>query len=347
MEFKIYSALDKEWGTILESFPAHLTDLYYLPQWYQSWAQHEHAEALCLYCEVDGYRFLYPFFKKKIENYDLKDDFYDIQSAYGYGGVIANKELIPAKVEKQFNDIISAWLLDNNVIAEFIRENPLISNVRRHAEYDCVRQNIYIETTKNYRIPDKQARQNIAKALSSNLSIMFDYNMEYLDEFIKLYKLTQQRLNMHQYYDFSSSYFESIKELLAEYSTLIFIVNNGQIIAGGLYISRHEKASLHLTASKVEYQILRANDLLYFGAIQLSLKNGVAILNVGGGTSNDPNDSLFRFKKKYSDNLKEVRIGKIIHNKEIYEKLTHDWEINHPSLLAKYDNYFLKYHQEA
>jgi hypothetical protein len=347
MVFKILSFTDSEWNSILDSFPAHLKDVYYLPEWYQSWSEHEDAEAMCIYYEEQGIRFLYPFFKKKIKNYDLNDDFYDIQSAYGYGGVIANKEVIPEKISKQFNDTVSVWLKDNRVIAEFIRENPLINNVKREADYSCVRKNVYIETLSNYRIPDKQARQNIAKAQSSNLAISYDSKLDYLDEFIKLYKLTQERLNMHPYYDFNQAYFSNFKELLASYSTLIHIITNGQIIASGLYITYHEKAHLHLAASRVEYQILRANDLLYYGAIQLAMETNVKLLNVGGGTTNDPDDSLFKFKRKFSHNVKQVRIGKIIHNKEIYDKLTRDWEASHPALLNKYNNYFLKYHQEA
>lgn len=347
MEFKIYTIADREWKSVFERFPDHLKDVYYLPQWYESWSEHEHAEPLCIYFEADGFQFLYPFFRKKIENTALNDDFYDIQSAYGYGGVIADKENIPVKIQKQFNDIVSAWLQDSKVIAEFIRENPLINNVKREAEYTCVRQNVYIETISNYRIPDKQARQNITKALSSNLTILYDHKLDYLDEFTNLYKLTQQRLNMHPYYNFGHTYFSRFKELLGGYSTLIHVVNNGQIVASGLYINHHEKATLHLAASRVEYQILRANDLLYYGAIHLAMETNAELLNVGGGTTKDPDDSLLRFKKKFSNNLKQVRIGKLIHNSEIYNKLTREWEITHPALLNKYNNYFLKYHQEA
>lgn len=347
MEFKVFTVSDEEWKTTLESFPGELKDVYYLPQWFQTWTDHEKAEAFCIYFETEGIKFLYPFFRKKITNYDLNAEYYDIQSAYGYGGVIANSHQVPEEIEKQFNSLVSEWLYDNKVIAEFIRENPLIKNVSRDAEYSSVRQNVYIETGDSYKIPDKQARQNVAKALSADLSVRYDYNLDNIDEFINLYKLTQQRLNMHPYYDFDCSYFYKFKELLASYATLIHIVKDDQIIAGGLYIKHLEKASLHLAASKVEYQILRSNDLLYAATIELSMKNGVSILNVGGGMTNDLNDTLFRFKKKYSSNIKEVRVGKIIHNKEVYDKLTKDWESNHPELKIKYHHYFLKYHQQV
>lgn len=347
MNFNIYELSDIDWSKKLDLIPILNKDINFLPEWYHTWSSHEtDAEALCISFTYDDFIFLYPFFRKRINNYDLANDYYDIQSAYGYGGVIANKTHVPYEISEKFNRYVTEWLLDNRVIAEFIRDHPLLSYIRRKADYIPVRKNVFIETT-NYKIPDKRARQNVSRSIASNCAILYDDKCEYIDEFADLYMLTAERLGVRSYYRFSTDYFNKVKKHLSEYASLIHITKDNNIVASGLYLKYHEKGNLHLTASKIEYQILRANDLLFYAAIQYSIHNQVKILNIGGGLGNDADDSLLRFKSKFSNNLVNVYIGKNILNKDIFEKIIKTWEHRHPELVSKYCNYFLKYHQEA
>lgn len=347
MDFRVFKLDNKEWGKTLEYFPVLNKDINYYPDWFYTWEQHEKAEALCLFAELDHIYFLYPFFLKKIENYDLDKVYYDVQSAYGYGGILTSNQIVPDKTGKRFNQLVTEWMEANSIIAEFIRENPLLNHFRREASYCLARTNVYIDTHQDYKIPDKRARQNINKSLQMNASIIYDEDLKLMDEFEALYSSTAERLKMHQYYHFGKSYFSKVAVHLKDYSALIHIKYKDTLIASGLYIKHHEKGNLHLAGSLMDYQDVRPNDLLYYGAINFSLEQGVKILNVGGGTSTDPDDTLFRFKAKYSKNYKQVFIGKKIINEKIYNKLILNWENRYPQLSFKYRNYFLKYHQEA
>lgn len=348
MKFNVFDIRNKQWSDTLDLIPASHKDVNFLSGWYQSWSSHEeNAEALCLNFIYGDYIFLYPFFRKKIKDYDLATEYYDIQSAYGYGGVIVNRSDIPQEIADKFNKYVTEWLHDNRVIAEFIRVHPLLSYFKRNVEYIPVRKNILINTSSEYKIPDKHARQNISKAIASNCTIVYDENCEYMNEFADLYLLTAERLRVRSFYKFSPEYFSLVKSLLKKYTVLIHILKDDTIVASGLLFKHHEKGNLHLTASKVEYQILRANDLLYYATIQYSIDNQIKVLNVGGGLGNKPDDSLLRFKSKFSNNLTDIYIGKNILNKAVFDKITKTWELRHPELVLKYCNYFLKYHQEA
>ncbi|HLO90440.1 MAG TPA: GNAT family N-acetyltransferase [Lentimicrobium sp.] len=346
MEFNIYNVESTGWKAAFDLIPNELKDLNFTPEWYQTWINHEAAEPICIHFEEDGFHFLYPFFRRRIKNYNLSKEYFDIQSAYGYGGVIVSHSIIPPALGHVFNKLTSSWLHDNNIVAEFIREHPLLTSFRRKAEYNTVRKNVYIETSASYKIPDKCARQNIAKALSHNATILYDEECNYLPEFIKLYQMTARRLGMHPYYNFSDDYFYKVKNLLGNHCCLIHIIKDDVIIASAMYLIYNDRANLHLTASRVEYQIIRSNDLLYYAAIEYSKKRGVKTLNVGGGLTADANDSLFRFKLKYASYQKDVMVGKNILNPAVYENLTKAWESRYPGLVKKYDNYLLKYHQQ-
>ena len=44
------------------------------------------------------------------------------------------------------------------------------------------------------------------------------------------------------------------------------------------------------------------------------------MVHFGGGLTNLENDNLFKFKKKFSNNILNYRIGLSIHNKKVFNK---------------------------
>lgn len=343
MKCEVFSLHDDQWTNALKNIPPENYDINFLPDWHRTWIEYEEAEPVCLYLIIEGIHFLYPFLKKRVPYGVSGAEFYDVQSAYGYGGIIASESKLSEKIIYRLNEVIDKWLTSNNVIAEFIRIHPLFSYCLRNAELIRVRRNVYVDQFDNYFIPSKQARQNISKAVSSGLAIEYDDQFEHLDKFIKLYNITAARLEMNSYYRFTESYFNAVKRHLLIHSTLIHIKHENEFIAGGLYQHLNSTANIHLAGSNFAYQHLRPNDLLFKASIELSIKNGVKSLCLGGGTSNDSNDSLFRFKAKYGTNIKEVLIGKKIHNPIVFQRAISEWKERYPELAIKHKGYFLKY----
>lgn len=346
MKFEVYSSYDQEWSDIINQFPSQNTDIYFLREWYQTWLSYEDSEAFCIHCEIDGFRFLYPFLKRKISKYSLSKKYFDIQSAYGYGGIISSLEIVPSDIQSKLNSLIDDYLHDSSVIAEFIRVHPLLDSVLRTSEYSVVRKNVFVITSESYRIPHKQARQNISRAKSANLEVQIDASFRHLDEFIRLYRLTAGRLNMSGYYWFNEDYFNRVVEMMRGMSTLIHISYQGQIIASGLLLFYNGKASLHLAASDDAYFNFRPNDFLYYATIEYCKEANINILNLGGGLSSNQDDSLFKFKTKYGSFSKDVIVGKNIINREIYKMISQEWSSIYPELVEKYRNYLLCYRME-
>lgn len=346
MKLEVYDANDTGWAGSLRRIPPENADINFTPEWYLTWQEHEQAIPRCIVAETDGYLFFYPFLLKPIEGYDLGNTYYDIQTAYGYGGVITNHTDVPPELISRFNMEVNHWLTDNNVVAEFIREHPLLNHCRRDAEYFRVRHNVYIETSRKYIVPDKKARQNVSKVRRNpEISIQIDSEMSHLDEFIRLYNMNAIRLNMGSFYHFPDSYFRSVKDMLHHHARLIHIRYQDKIINTALFLFYGNKGTMHLAGSDHQYQAIRGNDLLYYIAIELSKNIGLEILSIGGGLTTAEDDSLFRFKSKFSNFHKEVMAGKKILNPAVFDELTSQWEKKYPELKEKYRNFFLKYRQ--
>ena len=100
----------------------------------------------------------------------------------------------------------------------------------------------------------------------------------------------------------------------------------------------------HLGSSNPDKLHLRPNDLLFSEMFLRGKDLGCHYLNLGGGISNDSNDSLFAFKKKFGTIYKAIYIGKKIYDRNLYEDIEKQWKKKHPSLVTKYKNILQKHH---
>ena len=90
---KILTGKDvQEWNGFLSQLPKERRDVYFTPEYYSLYEAYGDGEAQCFVFEKDGELALYPFLKNPITTlgYDLDKEYYDIQGAYGYNGVIAS-----------------------------------------------------------------------------------------------------------------------------------------------------------------------------------------------------------------------------------------------------------------
>lgn len=347
MTFNVFNADDQGWSEAINKIPKESSDINFMPEWYKTWEEYEKATAQCIVAEIEGFTFVYPFLISPIEGYNTEKTYFDIQTAYGYGGVVTSNKIVPPAVVGLFNKKVDEWLIERNVVAEFIREHPLINYLRREADFVKVRQNVYVPLSQDYKIPDSKTRQKISKALRNNeLRILIDDQLEFMDEFIQLYNLNARRIGMGDYYFFPDDYFNKVKTLLAGNTKLIHVLYNEKIINSVLCFTYGNKGTLHLAGADHEYQALKANDFMYYSAIKHYADLGLEILAIGGGLSAREDDSLFHFKKKFSDVHLDVMVGKRIINPEAYHDLITQWHNKFPHLADKYKNFFLKYRME-
>lgn len=347
MNFEI---LDKNnlqrWQKILTRFPKEKLDIYFTPNYYRTWVAHEDAEPFCIYAKCTDTEFLYPFFKKEINRYGLNGVYYDIYTAYGYGGVISNCDSIPKYILNKFNARFDDWCKEEGVVAEFIRESPLVNEKQgfvREAEYSVVRQNVYVKINKDYTISSDGAKKSIKRAIKSNLVAEIDDKLKTVKDFAQLYNPAVKRLKMDKYYLFPQDYYDNVIKFLSGNAKIINIRLNNEIIASAFYLHYSDKGSYHLAASNPDFRKFCSNDLLLKTMIDHSVYLGKNILTLGGGTTNDSRDSLFVFKSKFGNMIKDVYIGKRIHDSGIYNKLCNIWLRESPDLQGQYKNFFLKY----
>ena len=325
----------EEWSKKISFLPKINRDVYFLPEYYSLYQNYGDGEALCFVFEQDGEIVLYPFLKNPITplGYELSKEYYDIQGAYGYNGIITSSDA--TEFIAAFWEAFDAWCIANDIIAEFTRFHPLLINQRLASP----RMNMFYsrhtvsldlgltedEIWKN-QISSKN-RNMIRKAEKEGVTIV---ESDDYDTFKRLYDGTMINLHAENFYFFPQTYFDEYRETFKGKSMLCLAMYDSKAIAGSMFMFSEDYAHYHLSARDREYSRYAANNLILWYAILKAKERGCKWFHFGGGTTGNENDSLLRFKKEFSKTETEFWIGKRVHNQAVYDEVLLQWQTKFP-----------------
>lgn len=332
--FKILSLSDsQEWKGFFAKMPSPQSDVYFWPEYYSLYHNYGDGEAQCFVFEKNGELAIYPFLKNSIKTlgYQLDKEYYDIQGAYGYNGLISTTEdaVFIADFWKEFD----AYCQENDIIAEFMRFHPVLNNQRlassqmktfysRHTvALDLIDDDIWM-----HQISSKN-RNMIRKAEKEGVIIVESDDYE---TFRKLYDGTMTDLHAEDFYFFPPSYYEEYKQTFKDKSLLCLAILAGKVIAGSMFMFSDDYAHYHLSARDRDYSRYAANNLILWYGIRKAKERGCKWFHFGGGTTGEDDDSLLKFKKEFSKTLCEFWIGKRVHNQKVYDKIVEQWKTKYP-----------------
>ncbi|MDR3610259.1 MAG: GNAT family N-acetyltransferase [Ignavibacteriaceae bacterium] len=292
---------------------------------------------------------LYPFMMNNVNvlGYELDESYYDIQGAYGYNGVVTSS-YEPLFIKKFYYEL-QRYCLSNNIIAEFTRFHPLLKNEefsRGYLEINYNRPTVYIDLINSYNVIYENfahsVKSNLKKAKENNLSAsIYKHEYPYKKEFIEMYNETMKRVNVISKNAYDTNFFERTFNNLPIIHFVIF--KDNMPIASAICLAHNNYLHIHLEVSRKEYWYLRPNDLLIKEIIQYGSDNGYTKIHLGGGRTVSPDDSLLRFKKKFSNLTSDFYIGGKIYDEKVYTNVCKQWNDRYQHLANKYKNNILKY----
>lgn len=331
-----------KWNEYLNEFEECQKDVYFSEEYVKLYETTE-SKALCAVCIEDDKVLLLPFLRKEIEGY------YDFETAYGYGGPIANTD------DQSWIDIalenMQSCFEKENYICGFVRFHSLLDNAEKCRKYIDVlfdRTTVAINTIESEdeiwanQIISKN-RNMIRKAEKNELVYEAEYGFESLPEFIKLYNSTMQRLEAEEFYFFDEKYYQSFVNNFKNKAFLGTVKKDGELICAALFMYSQDYGHYHLEGSNSEYSKLAANNLLLWKTALEFHKLGVKEFHLGGGYNGEPDNSLLKFKKAFSNNTKEFYIGKWIFNNTKYNEVKSEWAKKNPDKVEKFGKLLLCY----
>lgn len=333
------------WNVYLDFFPKCRRDIYFEEEYvrlYETLTE----KATCFVYREGNKCLLYPFLLRAFQYGGV--DCFDFETAYGYGGPIANVE--DKDFEERALQEFFRMCKANNYVAGFTRFHPLLKNWQhfdtigklifdRHTIAVSVKNNL--EEIWMCEIHTKN-RNVIKKGEKSGLKFLVDDEFKHIDEFAMLYRKTMDKLHADEFYYFDEKYYRNFKTNIPN-SFLGVVYLEEQMIAAAIFFYSELYGHYHLAGSDVHYLKYMPNNYLLWNACKELNRRNVCLFHLGGGTTSDENDSLYEFKSRFSKSRYDFYIGKLIFNEKMYNSLVTDWETNNPNKKDKYKYYLLKY----
>jgi len=330
------------WNSYLNRIPSEKKDIYYTEE-YTRLYESDADRSLCVVGEGDGNIILMPFLRGKVR------DYYDFETAYGYGGPISNSDS-DLWIVKALHEMHN-FFKDAGYICGFIRFHPLLQNALPCKEcFNVIYDRKTIAVDMRYtqdeiwtnQISSKN-RNMIRKAEKNGLSYKAEYDFKSLHHFIDLYNETMQRIGADEFYFFSEQYHHNFADRLKGNAFLGTVLLDSEVVGAALLMRSGEYGHYHLAGSNRKKGSLGINNYLLWKTIEEMKGTTVKQFHLGGGTGPSKDDSLFKFKSAFSNQERDFYIGKWIFDEVVYQDVCNEWEMKYPDIKDKYRNLLLKY----
>ena len=284
----IFSLSDSDtWNKKLKSLEQQ--DIYFTPEYYSLYETNGDGTAFCFHFEEDGNIALFPFLKNSVNKlgFHLGQEYFDIQGAYGYNGVISNcydKNFI-----NKFYVSFNQFCQQENIITEFNRFHPLLNNhLFSETNMDILfdRKTVYLDisdTIENIwsNSYSSKNRNMIRKALKNNVEIIVSNDKDDYLKFYEIYVETMNNVKSEEYLFFNEQYFLNFIKYLS-YNHYLIIAKLGNEYIGGMSLMTMGKyAHYHLSARKSEYGKIALNNLFLDYAINIAKDNNCKQFHFG------------------------------------------------------------------
>lgn len=244
----------------------------------------------------------------------------DLQSAYGYGGPLANCEDsdFAARAWAAYQD----WCAKESILAEFVRFHPLCENWRYYGgESRDERATVVIPLAG----PDPAAgyetrcRTAVRKARNAGIETEWLDPAACAERFAGFYREGMASIGADVFYFFDDAYFASLACMPGV--SLLACHLKGDWLSAGLFLRCGDTAEYHLSATTPAGRRLGATNLLIDAAAEQACAEGASRLYLGGGTDAAEDNPLFFFKRSFSALRAPYRIGHALHRPADYVAL--------------------------
>lgn len=339
-------ALLTKWNDLLATLPFAEQDVYFKEEYVRLY-ETDIEKAVCCVVSEEEQMMLFPFLRRTFE-FQGKE-YHDFETAYGYGGPVWNN------ADDSFKEKALKYMVEElgkqHYVAGFVRFHPLLHNQeafetvgRLIADRHTIAINLdqTMDEVWSNEIHSKN-RNVIRKAEKAGCTFVVDDKYEHLDDFIRLYDSTMDKLSADGFYYFDSNYYKHLVEGIPNSFLGCVKDAEGKIISSAIFMYSGSYGHYHLSGSDKSQLSLSPNNLMLWEAAKELQKRGVKRFHLGGGTTGNEDDSLFLFKRRFSKDTCQFYIGKLVFNLEAYNAICADWEQKNPDKAEHYKHHLLKY----
>lgn len=310
----------KEWDAYINKSKMH--------EVYHTWYYHslnKEGEALLFVYEEDAFFIALPVIKRKVEN----SPFFDMTSAYGYCGPMSDTDLATLSTQtiECFKAAFVNFMKEENAICIFSRLHPFINQHHILESIGGLQENgttLYMDLS----LPledqrgkyDRRLFRQIRKLREKGYVIKEVNSLDAIKNFTEMYCKNMDRVNASPHYYFDEQYFADLLNVDGFENKLLLIYDGKELICGALLLLSDYIIRNHLSATSPEYLKESPSKLLTDEISMIGRRLGKKIFHLGGGVGGKE-DSLFTFKRYFSDLQVKDHIWCYINDEPAYNEL--------------------------
>lgn len=302
-------------------------DVYHLPEYVRLLGDRAGARAGAFLVNDGDGELLVPILVRQLPDGVGEEGWCDASSPYGYPGPLFSPSLRSRQHGRLWAELVRCANA-SNIVSLFIRSHPLLTpEPDKSWESTTIVEHgrvVYVDLAEDIETIYGQRREDTHRDLRSlkkaGFGIVMDDWHRYPD-FIRIYRETMRRVGADEYYLFENGYFEGLRRALDGRLHLCTVVApNDDIAAGGLFMECRGIYQYHLGATNGDYRDSSPSKLMFDGVIEWAQARNGTHLNLGGGLGGKE-DSLFHFKKGWSDHTRPFHSLRVVPNQTRYRSL--------------------------
>jgi hypothetical protein len=219
------------------------------------------------------------------------------------------------------------FLFDGNYVSVFLRMNPFYNHQLILNEFGDVYENgkvVVIDLSGS--IEDQRRRYSrtqlagVKSAINKGYYVKEEKGADAIKVFKEIYEENMKRVGATDSYLFDERYYSEMLNN-TEYDARLFMAYKGDVVTcGAIAVFTKEIIQSHLIGTRYEYLCDSPAKFLLDGIGEIGREFGMRYYNLGGGLGFQK-DSLFDWKKAFSDIFFDYRTWRYIANPAVYQQL--------------------------
>lgn len=305
-------------------------DIYYQPEYLICDAQMQDGTYELAVCVSGESIWVYPYILLPIS----ETNYFDLSSPYGYAGPATNAGDLHQIAEIELLKYIRSR---GDIVTEFVRYHYRYNEtlVFQHQINNVLNRRVVICPTRDHdeiwMTEFSGTNRNLVRKLEKegfNWSVS-TFQQEHVAAFDTAYRANMSYTGASDFYLFDLEFYTNLIAHLGDKLLYATVEKDNEVFASALFFVSGDIVTYYLSARNLSYPKVPGSNLLLSKMAFWSQMNGYTILNLGGGLSLNENDHLFKFKSNFGKQIRDFKIGKRIHQPDVYAQLQQKYIAEH------------------
>lgn len=249
--------------------------------------------------------------------------YYDILTPRGVGGPRCTEGCMDDL--ENYNKHFLEYCKGNNIIAEYVKFDPwngnhsvfgpLYDELEHHGDLFCNDLKGDFLNEQYSKHIKRDIKQNIDK-----IEVLFDFEGKELDKFLELYRYTEEKYDVNEYYHFSHDFFSQYFDKMQGKVAVANAIYNDEVVSSSIILFGEDIAHYHFAGNGPLSRKVNANSVLLYKTSLLSQEMGKTLLDLGGGVVNG---NTAKYKRRFvgENGVIPYYVGKRVLDREIYDEM--------------------------